>query len=84
MQGRLGMAQDCSSSMDLELEVLQCQLTQAEAALQSERLKSAELQRQVDVSQGCAMLTQMELETSVSRADRMAGLVCQAEQHRKG
>lgn len=84
MQERLGMAQDCSSSAELELELLQCQLAQAEAALQSERQKSAELQRQIEASQGCALLTQMELQNSMSRAERLAGLVCQAEQQRKG
>ena len=84
LQERLGTAQVCSSSSEPELELLHCQLAQAEAALHSERQRSAELQSQVEASQGCAMLTQLELQKSLKRAEHLAGLVCQAEQQRKG
>ena len=84
MQEHLGIAQDCSNSSELELELLQCQLAQAEAALHAERQRAAELQRQVEASQGCAMLTQLELHNSMSRAERLAGLVSQVDQERKG
>ena len=78
------MAQDYSSSSELELELLQCQLAQAEAALHAERQRAAELQGQVEASQGCAMLTQLELHSSMSRAEHLAGLVSKADHERKG
>ena len=84
MQEHLGIAQDCSNSSELELELLQCQLAQAEAALHAERQRAAELQRQMEASQGCAMLTQLELHNSMSRAERLAGLVSHVDQERKG
>lgn len=84
LQERLGLARDGSSSSEWELQMLQCQLTQAEQALHAERERSGQLQGQVQASQGCVKQAQLELQRVQQRAERLGKLVSQAEQQRKG
>ena len=63
---------------------LEQQLAQAEAALRAERRQCDALREQAEQSQGCAVQAQLQLRRSHSRAERLAVLVNEADQERKG
>ncbi len=66
-----------------ELEFLQSQLAQTEAALRAEQHSCELLREQAEESKGCAVQAQAQLQRSHSRAERLAALVNQADQQLK-
>lgn len=68
----------------LERQSLERHLAQAEAALKAEQLQCDALREQARQSQGCAIQAQMQLRRSHSRAERLAALVNEADQARRG
>ena len=71
-------------STEEELQQLQSQLAQVEAALRAEQHSCSLLREQAEESQGYAVQAQVQLQRSHSRAERLAALVNQADQQRKG
>jgi len=67
-----------------EWGLLQDQLAQTEAALRAEQHSCELLREEAEESKGCAVQAQVQLEISHSRAERLAALVNQANQQRKG
>lgn len=67
-----------------ELGLLQDLLAQTEAALRAEQHSCELLREEAEESKGCAVQAQVQLEISHSRAERLAALVNQANQQRKG
>ena len=67
-----------------ELQQLHNQLAQTEAALRAEQHSCSLLQEQAEENQGYAVQAQVQLQRSHSREERLAALVNQADQQRKG
>ena len=67
-----------------EWALLQEQLAHTEAALRAEQHSCKLLREEAEESRGCAEQAQVQLEVSHSRAERLAALVNQANQQRKG
>lgn len=90
MQDRLSGAASCQGPPSEPLQLqgewasLQSRLAQTEAALRAEQHSCALLREQAEESRGCAVQAQVQLEISHSRAERLAALVNQANQQRKG
>ena len=59
-------------------------LAQAEAALRAEQRQCNALREQAEQSQGYAIQAQLQLRRAHSRAERLAALVIEADQERKG
>ena len=68
----------------LQRQSMERQLAQAEAALRAEQRQCEALRQQAEQSQGCAVQAQLQLRRSHSRAERLAALVNEADQERKG
>ena len=68
----------------LQRQSMERQLAQAEAALRAEQRHCEALREQAEQSQGCAVQAQLQLRKSHSRAERLAALVNEADQERKG
>lgn len=68
----------------LQTQSLERQLYQAKAALRAEQRQCDALREQAEQSQGCAAQAQLQLRRSHSRAERLAALVNEANQERKG
>lgn len=90
MQDHLSGAASCQGPPSEPLQLhgewasLQSRLAQTEAALRAEQHSCALLREQAEESRGCAVQAQVQLEISHSRAERLAALVNQANQQRKG
>ena len=68
----------------LERRSLERQLAQAEATLKAEQRQCDALREQAQQSRGCAAQAQLQLRRSHSRAERLAALVNEADQERRG
>lgn len=79
-----GLERQSSEWQGLEKQSLGRQLAQAEAALKAEQLQCDALREQARQSQGCAIQAQVQLRRSHSRAERLAALVNEADQARRG
>ena len=79
------LARGQSHSMEIQSLLMQSQqLAQAEAALRAEQRQCNALREQAEQSQGFAVQAQLQLRRAHSRAERLAALVIEAEQVRKG
>ena len=67
-----------------QTQSLERQLAQAEAALRAEQHQCDALRQQAEQSRGCAAQAQLQLRRNHSRAERLAALVNEADQDRKG
>ena len=84
-QGSLSFG-DSHELLDMEQHSgsLQRQLAQAEAALRAKQHQCELLKEEVEESQGNMVQAQVQLQRSHSRAERLAGLVNEANQERRG
>ncbi|DBB06362.1 TPA: hypothetical protein ACH3X1_011930 [Trebouxia sp. C0004] len=90
MQGYLGGAGSLPGvpwepvQLQGEWGLLQHQLAQTEAALRAEQHSCELLRKEAEESKGCAVQAKVQLEISYSKAERLAALVNQANQQRRG